>query len=58
MKSLFIDRILRRNIKAKAKAEEDKKRIAESKSQIKNQPKETVTNQVEVMKESKTLMLD
>lgn len=59
MKSLFINRILKRNAKIKAEAEMDKKKIAQNKNQIKTeQQKEVVTENITVTKETKTIMID
>ena len=59
MRSSFIDKILRRNSKIKAKAKEDKQKVAKNKNQMKNeQPTETVTEEVALAKESRVLPLD
>lgn len=59
MRSSFIDRILRKNSKIKAKAQEDKQKVAKNRNQMKNaQQKETVTENVALAKESRVLPID
>ena len=59
MKSLISDRIIRNNEKIKEEAKKSKRLIANNKNEKKQeQIKELVTEEKQVMKESKTLMID
>ena len=58
-KSLMANMIKNKHSRVKADAEENKKLVSKNKNSIKKgQPIKTVVEEVEVMKESKTLMLD
>lgn len=59
MKSLISDRIIRNNEKIKEEAKKSKRLIANNKNEKKHeQIKEIVVKEKQVMKESKTLMID
>lgn len=59
MKNKIVDMTRRRFEKTKSDAEKAKKEISENNSHVKHEnPKHSVTTHPEVMKESKTLMVD
>lgn len=58
MKNLIVDMFRRKNAKIKADSEKYKEEVAKVAKQVKQTPEKTVIQEKEVMKESKTLMLD
>lgn len=59
MKNLIVDMFRRKNAKIKADSEKNKEEVAKVAKQAKQtHPEKTVIQDKEVMKESKTLMLD
>lgn len=58
MKNLIVDMFRRKNAKIKADSEKYKEEVAKVAKQVKQTPEKTLIQEKEVMKESKTLMLD